>query len=410
MNDMPEENVSNSPIATTPRNNLATQMAGTQALVQRSLAEVQVAVMMAKQFPRDVISVKENLMIDCCRPELAEKAMYSYAKGGTNITGPSIRLAEAAERAWGNMQSGWRELSRTTVAGVGQSEIEAFCWDTETNTRSSVTFTVRHWRDTKQGGYALKEERDIYELCANQASRRKRACILQRIDGGIIADAIKQCETTMTTKVQATPERIASMAKMFLDEYGITQAQIEKRIQRRMEAINPPLMISLTKIYNSLKEGMSKAQDWFEPEVETEDEAEEAKTKTQKVKDKLNKQKKAEDAGADPQTGEIPSNAAKKEEVKVATPTVKNGEFSSKQIPLRGKPNAPMDNDYEAWCNIWCSIVGQAGSEDQLMTLHKSNQHLLTQMQSRDPAAFERCMGDFNAQRELLDDAGGTAE
>ena len=124
MNDFTD--TENSIVAASPRREL--QTASADAIVQRTLGEVQVAVMMAKRFPRNKIEAKEKLITDCCRESLAKVSMYSYARGGTNITGPSIRLAEAAKNAWGNMQSGWREISRTTVQGVGVSEIETFAW------------------------------------------------------------------------------------------------------------------------------------------------------------------------------------------------------------------------------------------------------------------------------------------
>lgn len=268
-----------------------------QALMQRTLAEVQIAVMMAKQFPRDKIICRDKLLNDCCREDLAKVAMYSYARGGSEITGPSIRLAEAAKNAWGNMQSGWRELTRgITPDGKGFSEIEAFAWDAENNTRESLVFTVLHWRDKKGGqGYPLKDERDIYELCANQAARRERACILKSIDGDMIEIAIKQCTLTLHTKVQATPEKIAEMLKMF-EELGVTKEQIEKRIQRRMDAINAPLLISLGKIYNSVKNGMSKTEEWFEQEG-----AEEKKSGTDALKDKLKKQDNVAEQPANPE-------------------------------------------------------------------------------------------------------------
>ena len=273
---------------TKPFQNQLGQTAGAQALVQRTLAEVQVAVMMAKQFPRDKIIAKEKLLNDCCREGLASAAMYSYARGGTEITGASIRLAEAAKNAWGNMQSGWRVLSRTNVGGIETSEIEAYAWDSENNTRESVTFSVRHWRDTKKGGYALTDERDIYELCANNASRRVRACILKMIDKDVIEDALQQCQLTLNNKVQITPEKIQQMVKMF-EDVGVSKKQIENRVQRRVDAINGILLHSLGKIYNSIKDGMSEPKEWFDGvEADTEEE----KKGNEKLKEVL--QKKAE--------------------------------------------------------------------------------------------------------------------
>jgi hypothetical protein len=48
-------------------------------------------------------------------------------------------------------------------------------------------------------------------------------------------------------------------------EFGVTKEQIEKRIQRHLDAMTPAQMVDLGKKYNSLKDGMSTAADWFEP-------------------------------------------------------------------------------------------------------------------------------------------------
>jgi hypothetical protein len=52
-----------------------------------------------------------------------------------------------------------------------------------------------------KGGYQLKDERDIYELMANQSQRRVRAAILEIIPGDIIEDAVSECEKTMKANV-----------------------------------------------------------------------------------------------------------------------------------------------------------------------------------------------------------------
>jgi len=387
-------------IVASPRNNNAMTMAGANALVQRTLGEVQVAVMMAKQFPRDKIYSKEKLLNDCCREGLASVATYSYSKGGTEITGPSIRLAEAAKNAWGNMQSGWRELARTTVNGVGISEVEAFAWDTENNTRASVAFTVRHWRDTKSGGYPLKEEREIYELCANQASRRERACILKMIDGDMIEEALKQVNVTLTTKVQVTPERIKSLVKTFFDEFEITEAQIEKRVQRRVETINPATMISLTKIYNSLKDGMSKKEDWFEPEEAKDDEGKKPKG-NEGVKDAI-KKKAPKTAGGNPETGghpkeestpasvggEAPANDAAGSDAK-ATHAAKD--MATKPIPLHSVAGNAAATDFERWKLDFMKGCNSAQSKEHLLEFYSANVKVLGQIKTRAPIFYDQC-------------------
>lgn len=233
--------------------------ASAAALAQREVAEVQAAMAIAKRFPRDPKEAVDRILNACTRPGLAEKALYQYARGGQDVTGPSIRLAEELARGWGNLLTGVTELSRSN----GVSECLAYCWDLETNYRDEKRFQVRHWRDTKKGGYQITDERDIYELIANMGARRKRACILAVIPGDVQEAATQQCDATMRIKAEVTPERILGMLERFAD-YGVTKDMIEARIQRRMDAITPAMLVNLGKIYNSLKDGMSKAADWFE--------------------------------------------------------------------------------------------------------------------------------------------------
>jgi len=254
--------------------------AAAAALVQREVAEVQSAMVIAKRFPRDPKVAWDRIITACTRQALAEAALYSYARGGTPVTGPSIRLAEELARQWGNMLCGVTEISRHG----GQSECLAYAWDLETNFRDEKRFTVRHWRDTRQGGYPVTEERDIYEIIANMGARRKRACILAIIPGDVTEAAVVQIQKTLTTKVQLTPERLKNMLDGFA-EYSVSKEQIEKRIQRHLDAITPALFVNLAAIYNSLKDGMSAPGDWFEmPEGVA---GAEPATKTAAVREKL---------------------------------------------------------------------------------------------------------------------------
>ncbi|MHA3059936.1 hypothetical protein ACX1N5_03980 [Acinetobacter sp. ANC 4636] len=234
-------------------------MSTVQADSQRAVAEVQAALVIAKQFPRNMNEAWDRIMNACQRPTLAQSSVYSYAKSGTSITGPSIRLAEALAQNWGNIQFGIRELS----AENGESTVEAFAWDVETNTRQTKVFQVRHWRHTKQGGYALTDPRDIYELVASNGARRLRACILGVIPGDVIDAAVAQCEQTIRASADTSPEGVQKLLKSF-EKQGITKEAIEKRIQCRIGAISPAQVISLIKIGTSIKDGMSAAQDWFE--------------------------------------------------------------------------------------------------------------------------------------------------
>lgn len=226
---------------------------------QKSIAEVQARMIIARANPRDPIRCMDLILRDCTRPSLADSGLYQYSRGGSSISGPSIRLAEAIAQRWGNIASGIKEVSR---AG-GYSECVAYAWDLESGYYDERQFQVRHWRDTKGGGYALTDERDIYELIANMGQRRKRAVLLTVIPGDVVEAATEQCESTLKTTADTSPDALARIATAF-EQYGITKAQIEKRCQCRLEAIRPAQVVQLRKIFASIKDGMSDAKDWFE--------------------------------------------------------------------------------------------------------------------------------------------------
>ena len=248
--------VANTP-AILPKGNAATMVAQT-----REMAEAIGQLQMAKYFPRDVVAARDRILNACTRPRLAETACYTYNRGGTDVTGPSIRLAEMLVQNWGNMKAGIRELEQRN----GESTCEAFAWDMETNAIQTKIFQVRHIRHTKKGDYPLTDPRDIYELVANNGARRLRACILAVIPGDIVEEAVEACDATLKTKFDVTPERIRGMVEKFKD-FDVTVPQIEKRIQCHLDAMKPAQLANLGKIYNSLKDGMSKPEDWFEPEA-----------------------------------------------------------------------------------------------------------------------------------------------
>ena len=238
------------------------QNALTTVASAREMAEAQGMIMMAKSFPRDVVQARDDILNACTRPKLAEQAVYAYARGGSEITGPSIRLAEMIAQNWGNIQYGVRELEQRN----GESTCEAYAWDMQKNTRQSKVFQVPHIRHTRRGDTLLTDPRDIYELVANNGARRVRACILGVIPGDIVDEAVKQCELTMRTKIDLSPDRIKGLIEAF-EKIGVKRSQLEKRIQRNIETILPAQFSSLGKIYNSIHDGMSKPNDWFEEEV-----------------------------------------------------------------------------------------------------------------------------------------------
>lgn len=227
----------------------------------REAQEVQAAVFMAKQFPRNENESIARIMRACDRIGLATKAVYSYPKGGTNVTGPSVRLAEAMAQAWGNIQSGVVELEQRD----GESTCMAYCWDIETNTRECKIFTVKHQISTKKGMKVLTDPREIYELVANQGARRKRACILNIIPGDVTELAVERCNKTLQSgNRRPLIDRLREMVDFFQTRFSVPLSSIEKYFGYKLDAFTEQDGITLANIFNALKDGEAKREDYFQ--------------------------------------------------------------------------------------------------------------------------------------------------
>ncbi len=233
----------------------------------RAIAEAQGKLVIAKRFPRNEIDAFAKVMTACQRKSLAEKAFYSYPRGGETVQGPTIRFAEELARCWGNLDYGIKELSQ----GNGNSEMQAYCWDLETNTMSVQNFTNPHRKEVKGNIKELTSLRDIYENNANMAARRLRARILAVLPSDLVDEAIKECRKTLTGDNE-TPliDRVKNMTVQF-GKIGVTQEMIEGRLKRKIETMTAEDFTDYIGIFNSLKENNSKISDWFEYEKEATD-------------------------------------------------------------------------------------------------------------------------------------------
>jgi hypothetical protein len=229
----------------------------------RAVAEAQGKLIIAKHFPRNEVEAYAKAMEACKRKELAGKAIYSYPRSGSTISGPSIRLAEELARCWGNIDFGIKELSQKD----GESEMQAYCWDMETNTISSQTFVVAHIRDTTEGARKLTKQRDIYENNANMAGRRLRARILAVLPPDLVEAAVRECMKTLAGN-NAIPliDRVKKMVAEF-EKFGVKSNMIEKRLGRSLETMTSEDFSEYTGIYNSLKDGNTGVSEWFDVKI-----------------------------------------------------------------------------------------------------------------------------------------------
>lgn len=229
----------------------------------RQAQEVQAAMIVARKFPRDEQKAIAKIMNACKRMSLAEMSQYEYARGGTSITGPSIRLAEVLAQCWGNIDFGVVELERKHGASVAMS----YCWDLETNVRQTKVFTVQHTRDTRQGQKALRDERDVYEVVANNGARRLRACILGVIPGDIQDMAIEECDKTLAGENrEPLIDRVRKMVLAF-QEIGVSPAMLEAKVNHKLDAVTLRELARLGKVFTAIRDGIGTIEEHFKQDA-----------------------------------------------------------------------------------------------------------------------------------------------
>lgn len=230
----------------------------------RAVAEVQAAVLVAKSCPRNLAEAVTEMRESCAQIALAERAFYRYPRGRETVTGPTIHLARELARCFGNVQYGISELRRDQDAG--ESEMVAFAWDVERNTRSAQTFIVPHIRDTKNGPVKLTDLRDVYENNANNGARRVREAIFAILPTWFTEEAKTLCAQTIEKGESDTPlaQRVATIITSYRGN-GVTQEQLEQKVGRKASDWTPQDVVQLRVIWQSLGRGEVTIEEEFAP-------------------------------------------------------------------------------------------------------------------------------------------------
>ncbi|MBD0743504.1 hypothetical protein [Streptomyces sp. CBMA152] len=205
---------------------------GQQTAVEqsRAVAEVQAAIYVARQFPRDIGRSRTAMQSACGSMALADKAFYEFPRAGGKVTGSTIHLAKTLAQAWGNIQYGVSELRRDDE--FHQSEMQAWAWDVEANTRHVLTFIVPHAKFANNKVSPLVDLRDIYDNNANNGARRLREAIFAVIPEFFIDEAEDLCRETLSKgDGKPLPDRVDGAVKVF-QQLGINADRLEQKLGR----------------------------------------------------------------------------------------------------------------------------------------------------------------------------------
>ena len=232
----------------------------------RAIAQVQAAAVMARQFPRSTQAAISEMRDACGRTELAKRAFFKFPRGGESVTGASVYLARELARIWGNIDYGLNELRRDDMHG--QSEMQAYAWDLQTNARSTRTFVIEHARDTKQGRKQLTDLRDISDNNNNFGARAVREMIFATLPQWFTDMAQEVCRETLKNGGGVPlPTRVANALAAY-KRARITPAQLATRVGTEPDAWTHEDVTDLEILYRSLQNREITRDEAF-PETES---------------------------------------------------------------------------------------------------------------------------------------------
>lgn len=222
----------------------------------RAVAEVQSAVIVAQQIPRDLQRAEAEMRDACSRMAMAKQAFYRVPNRGT---GPSVHLLRELARIWGNTQYGVNELARNDTKG--ESEIQSWAWDVQTNTRSNRTFIVPHARMAKGRREELTDLGDITNNNSNAGARAVRECISAILPKWFTELAQDICKATLENgEGEPLPARIDKMIAAFR-AINITEAQMETKLGKKRGAWDAGDVAQMGITYTSItRDGFDKAE------------------------------------------------------------------------------------------------------------------------------------------------------
>lgn len=234
----------------------------------RAVAEVAAAVRVAQQFPRDVPRAIDRMRQACQQRALAERAFYSLPRAGGRVEGSTVHLARELAACWGNVDYGVREMRRDDDAG--ESEMQAWAWDQETNVRSSRSFVVPHARMVGKGRDKTRERLIDLGDIANQnnsvAARAVRETIFTILPVWFRTEAEEIAARTLKgdTGTKTVAQQAADIVHAF-EALGVTKVQLEAHVERPAKDWTERDLAVLRVLGSEIKRGEKDPRQVFAP-------------------------------------------------------------------------------------------------------------------------------------------------
>lgn len=231
-------------------------------------AEIDSQITTAKQYPRTLSAVKKSMLeFATLDQETAESCFYTLPRGGKNIQGPSVRLAEIAVSCFQNLRAGARVIQTVTTGETPHVIVQAICHDLQNNVAITIEKRRRIVGKKKNDG---KVDEDDINLATNAcAAIAFRDAVFKVVPGALIKPVYEQAIKTAVGDAKTLADRRVSAVEKFA-KMGVTKDRVLAKLERKsIEDITLEDLEVLFGLFTSIKDNQTNIDEAFPAAVAT---------------------------------------------------------------------------------------------------------------------------------------------
>lgn len=233
------------------------------AIEATTRGEIDIQISTAKAYPRSIsASLRTAEELACMDEETAGTMFYKLPRGGKQIEGPSVRMAEVIAYSWGNLRA------RATIIAVDETFVTARgeCLDLERNVAGQ--HEVRR-RITDKAGARFNEDM-INVTCNAACSIAYREAVFKIVPRSIFRGVYERAKLASIGKAMSMQER-RTRAMEWFGKAGASSDRVLQSLGRKgPEDLTVDDLITLQGLKTSMKEEGVSVEAAFPVEGESE--------------------------------------------------------------------------------------------------------------------------------------------
>lgn len=237
------------------------QVSNSESLAALNRSEIDVQIATAKQYPRNLSQVLNNIeTLATLDEKTASDCFYMLRRNGKLIEGPSVRMAEIIASSWGNIRVQARIIGNDgkmiTAQGV--------CHDLENN--YAVSSEVKR-RITDKNGKTYTDDMQVVTGNAACAIAMRNA-LFKVVPMALVKKVMDKAKKVSLGESTSLEETRTNMLAYF-QKIGVDEKKIFDYLSvSKIEEIDTDMVVELRGLANAINEGTTTVQETFSPKVE----------------------------------------------------------------------------------------------------------------------------------------------